>query len=200
MPFTYLALGDSYTIGEQVSLYESFPYQLVQLLRMSAIDFLAPEIIAKTGWTTNELLSQMEQTHFLKNYDWATLLIGVNNQYRGRSVENYQQEFTDLIQMAIGLCGNKPGQVIVLSIPDWGTTPFAKEKDTKKISYEVDDYNKTCKQITENAGCKFINITNAQRADASRPEFVAADGLHPSEKEYAKWANKLYAYIFSMVK
>lgn len=199
MPFTYLALGDSYTIGEQVPLYESFPYQLVQLLRKSAINLMAPEIIAKTGWTTDELLQQMEQTHFLKNYDWVTLLVGVNNQYRGRSVENYQQEFFELLQKAIVLGGNKPGQIIVLSIPDWGITPFAKERDVNKISYEIDEYNKVCKQISENAGCKFIDITNAQRADSANLELVAPDGLHPSGKEYAKWANKLYEYIFSVV-
>lgn len=195
MPFTYLALGDSYTIGEQVPIFDSFPYQFVQLMRKSAFDFLPPEIIAKTGFTTDELLTQIEQTHFLKSYDWVTLLIGVNNQYRGRPVENFKPEFSELLQKAIVHSGNKPKHVVVLSIPDWGVTPFAKEKDGVKIAQEIDQYNEACKLISHNAGCFFIDITSHQRQNGFKAGYLAQDGLHPCGLEYAHWANAIYEYI-----
>ena len=197
MPFTYLALGDSYTIGEQVSLYESFPYQLIQLLRMSAIDFLAPEIIAKTGWTTNELLSQMEQTHFLKNYDWVTLLIGVNNQYRGSTVENYKPEFEELLKKAIRFAGNNAAHVVVISIPDWGVTPFAKGRNSNKIAKEIDAYNAAAKEIASTYDVHYIDITPWTREAATDNSFLAADGLHPSSKEYKRWAEKIAEFFKS---
>lgn len=135
MNYTYLALGDSYTIGEQVLLSQSFPYQTIQMLRLKAPEnkfFTAPEIIAKTGWTTDELLTAIEQTLFLKKYDKVSLLIGVNNQYRGRTIEEFKLEFTKLLQKAIVFAGNISKNVFVLSIPDWGATVFAEGRDRKK--------------------------------------------------------------------
>lgn len=190
MIYAYLALGDSYTIGEQLLLSESFPYQTVQLLRKKNFPFFAPEIIAKTGWTTDELQIEIDKTTFLKKYDFVSLLIGVNNQYRGRSVEEYKVQFQQLLQKAITLSGNNVQHVFVLSIPDWGVTAFAKERDTNKIAFEIDSYNDACKNITENAGCNFLNITAQQRLD-NIPKMIAEDGLHPSPFEYAKWAEKL---------
>ena len=194
---TYLALGDSYTIGEQVPLFDSFPYQLIQLLRKQnkQDSWLAPEIIAKTGWTTDELLQQIEQTQLLPAYDLVTLLIGVNNQYRGRTVENYREEFWLLLQKAIAFAGGQLEQVVVISIPDWGKTPFAQERDTAHIEQEIDAYNLACKQITEAADVRFVDITTFQRADAHDLQFMAADGLHPSGKEYAKWAVKVCGLV-----
>src|SRR5690349_12637420 len=136
--FTYLALGDSYTIGESVPIYESFPYQTVQLLRRAGHNFHAAEIVAKTGWTTDELFNNITHTKLQSPYDFVSLLIGVNNQYRGRPVDEYKTQFNELLQQAISFAGNKPSHVIVLSIPDWGATPFAAGRDTKKIADEID--------------------------------------------------------------
>lgn len=193
MSSKYLALGDSYTIGEQVPLFENFPYQLIQLLRKKYPEqqWLAPEIVAKTGWTTDELLQHLDQTVLLQHYELVTLLIGVNNQYRGRSIENYREEYEVLLQKAIAFAGGDINSVLVISIPDWGTTPFAEGRDRHQIAIEIDQYNNACKQITEAAGVRFIDITGSQRTDAYDLSFVAGDGLHPSGKEYAKWASKV---------
>lgn len=194
---TYLALGDSYTIGEQVVLTESFPYQTVQLLRNNNIETAAPEIIAKTGWTTDDLNAAIQENKFLKQYDFVSLLIGVNNQYRGRAVDEYETEFNFLLEQAIAFVGNKSINVFVLSIPDWGVTPFAADKDVVKIANEIDEYNTACKKITLLHNCTFIDITTSQRADAHDAEMLASDGLHPSGKEYAKWAELIYNLIMN---
>jgi lysophospholipase L1-like esterase len=188
---SFLALGDSYTIGEQVLLAGSFPYQVTQLLRKAGKDVAAPEIIAKTGWTTDELSAAIDETVFLKSYDLVSLLIGVNNQYRGRTAEQYKIEFEALLIKAIAFAGNDPVKVFVLSIPDWGVTPFAAGRDAGKIAVEIDAYNQHCKEVAEQYHCTFIDITEDQRAEGNNPEMLAEDGLHPSAKEYAKWADKL---------
>jgi lysophospholipase L1-like esterase len=192
---TYLALGDSYTIGEQVFLAESFPYQTVQLLRSKNISITAPEIVAKTGWTSAELHQAILKNVFLKKYDFVSLLIGVNNQYRGLNIEEYKIEFETLLKKALAFAANKSANVFVLSIPDWGVTPFAKDRDSKKISAEINEYNLVCKNITLQYHCNFINITTHQRKDAHKAEMLAIDGLHPSGKEYKKWAKKLVQVI-----
>ncbi len=190
MAHTYLALGDSYTIGEQVAFAENFPNQSVQLLRKKTAAFYGAEIIAKTGWTTDELSNAIENTVILESYDIVSLLIGVNNQYRGRSVNEFKIEFEHLLQKAIQFAGNKPYRVFVLSIPDWGATPFAAGRDSKQIAAEIDAYNYICETSSKEFQTNFINITPSQRADAGNAEFVATDGLHPSGREYKKWAEK----------
>ncbi len=194
---SWLALGDSYTIGEQVPLHESFPYQALQLLRRGGLDLYAPEIVAKTGWTTDELDAQINQTSFCASYDIVTLLIGVNNQYRGRSAENFQPEFRSLLQKAIAFAGGKNENVYVLSIPDWGVTPFAKERDAQQIATAIDAYNEVCRLTAEELYCNYIDITASQRTDGNKNEFLAEDGLHPNGKEYAKWAKALSCKILS---
>ena len=189
--YSYLALGDSYTIGEQVRIYESFPYQTVQLLRKNGFPFYAPEIIAVTGFTTDELNSLIDNTSLLPQYDFVSLLIGVNNQYRGRSADDFATEFERLLQRAIAFSGNKPTNVFVLSIPDWGVTPFAVESDSKKIAAEIDAFNEVCRSVSEKQNTHFIDITFSQREDGGKEEFLANDKLHPSGKEYAKWAAQL---------
>jgi lysophospholipase L1-like esterase len=195
---TYLALGDSYTIGEQILLSESFPYQTVQLLRQQNIKIAPPEIIAKTGWTTAELNTAIQQHIFLKKYDFVSVLIGVNNQYRGISVEEYKMEFEILLKQAIVFTAKKSTNVFVLSIPDWGVTPYALDRDIAKIATEINEYNAACKKITLQYNCHFINITTTQRGDAHKAEMLASDGLHPSGREYKKWAKRLSAAILSL--
>lgn len=197
MNISYLALGDSYTIGEQVPVYDSFPYQTVQLLRNKGIHCYAAEIVAKTGFTSDELLVQIEQTKFLPSYDVVSLLIGVNNQYRGRTTDDFEPEFTLLLQKAINFAGGNPKKVFVLSIPDWGVTPFAEGRNRESIALEIDAYNERCKKITALMGCRYIEITDAQRRDGNDEHFLAADKLHPSGKEYSKWASLLAAEIES---
>jgi lysophospholipase L1-like esterase len=189
--YSYLALGDSYTIGEQVPFSENFPDQTVQLLRKDGFAFYAAEIIAKTGWTTDELSSAIEHTATLPTYDIVSLLIGVNNQYRGRSATEFKVEFEHLLQLAIQFADNKPYRVFVLSIPDWGVTPFAEGKDRKQVADEIDAYNYICETSAKQFLANFINITHSQREDGNKAGFLVADGLHPSGKEYAKWAAKL---------
>ena len=195
MNYSYLALGDSYTIGEQVLLSESFPYQTVQLLRQQNLAFFAPEIIAKNEWTTDELQSEVDKTLFLKKYDFVSLLIGVNNQYRERNLDEFKIHFTQLLQKAISFSNYNLQNTFVLSIPDWGTMPFAKDRSVNKIAEEIDVYNDSCKNITQKFGCTFIEITESQRTDSKDPKMIAADGLHPSALEYTKWAKKLAAAI-----
>ena len=202
--YSYLALGDSYTIGEQVPIAESFPYQTVQLLRKIDVNkdnkgrhFTSPEIIAKTGWTTDELSAAIGQTIFLPHYDIVSLLVGVNNQYRGRSAGEFKNEFEFLLQMAIQFAGGIEKNVYVLSIPDWGVTPFAKDRDGKKIATEIDAYNNICERTAATFKTQFINITDEQRKDSDNAEFLTADGLHPSSKEYKKWAIQLFQLILA---
>ena len=192
--YSYLALGDSYTIGEQVLFAENFPNQTTALLNTTADNvshFTAPQIIAQTGWTTDELIAAMDAAHLTKQYDLVSLLIGVNNQYRGRNVNNFKIEFEHLLQRALQFAGNKPQHVFVLSIPDWGITPFAEGRNRKQVADEIDAYNNVCETSAAAFKTHFINIITSQRADGNKTEFLAADGLHPSGKEYNKWAVKL---------
>jgi lysophospholipase L1-like esterase len=195
MKYSYLALGDSYTIGEQVLFEENFPHQTVALLQQQAIAIEAPQIIAQTGWTTDELDAAITAATVVGQFDIVSLLIGVNNQYRGRTVSDFKIEFKQLLLRAVRFAGNKPNHVFVISIPDWGVTPFAAGRNQEQIAAEIDAYNKTCEEEAKQSGAHFINITTSQRADDSKDDFLAADKLHPSGKEYAKWAIQLSAAI-----
>lgn len=197
--YSYLALGDSYTIGEQVNLGQSFSYQAIQLLRSQGYNFLAPEIVATTGWTTDELKAAIDSRTLLPAYDFVSLLIGVNNQYRGKDPEQFRTHFRTLLETAVKLAGEISANVIVLSIPDWGVTPFAKDRDTNNIAEEIDLYNIICKVESAYFQTRFIDITPAQRMDGNKTDFLAADMLHPSGKEYAKWAVKLSEEIIDVI-
>jgi lysophospholipase L1-like esterase len=189
---TYIALGDSYTIGEQVAAIDNFPNQTAALLSNAVT---SPKIIATTGWTTDELDAAINKANITGTYNIVSLLIGVNNQYRGRSVSNFIIEFEHLLQRAIMFAADKPNNVFVLSIPDWGVTPFAEGRDNKKIAEEIDAYNKVCETAAAQFGTHYIDITTAQRIDGNKEDFLAEDKLHPSTREYAKWAAKLAALI-----
>ena len=192
---TYLALGDSYTIGESVPLHESFPYQLVQQLRAKHPGFQAPEIVAKTGWTTNELATHLIHTLLQKQYDFVTLLIGVNNQYRNLSITEFDQEFTFLLLKALQYNGHQNNRVFVLSIPDWSHTPFAQNKsqetglDLAETSAQIDAFNEVIKKRCEDMEIEFVYITDVTRNCA--PEMLAHDGLHYSANMHQIWANLL---------
>lgn len=190
---SYLALGDSYTIGESVTQQESFPFQLQSLLKAQKIDVSSPKIIATTGWTTDELQAAIKQENLQLKYDFVTLLIGVNNQYRGYPIETYKKEFSALLQTAIAFANGRKDRVFVLSIPDWGVTPFAKNsgKSSLMIATEIDRFNAANQEITLAAGVSYTDITPASRNAAKDPELIADDGLHPSTKMYASWAADL---------
>jgi lysophospholipase L1-like esterase len=195
MSYSLLSLGDSYTVGESISPNQNFPNQTVQLLSQSGHDFKTPEIIAKTGWTTDELQSAINDQNLKTNYDFVTLLIGVNNQYRGKSVEGYKPEFESLLRQAIELANGKADHVIVLSIPDWSVTPFATHRDRDKIATEIDEYNKANKKVASAWQVHYIDITQSTREAEYDTTLVASDGLHPSAREYAKWSEKIYLVI-----
>ena len=193
--YTYLALGDSYTIGQSVLSSENFPNQTVQLLNQQNYNFKSPEILATTGWTTDELQNNINSHTFTPPYDFVSLLIGVNNQYRGRSVENYKPEFESLLKQAIQFAGGNANRVMVVSIPDWGVTPFANGRDRAQIAKEIDDYNAANKYISVIYKVNYIDITPGSREAATDLSLVAGDGLHPSAKEYTRWAQKVFAVI-----
>lgn len=198
--YTYLALGDSYTIGQSVPVAENFPNQTVALLKSDSLNFVT-RIIATTGWTTDELetgITTANATDPLKpSYNFVSLLIGVNNQYRGRPVDVYKTEFEELLKKAIRFAGNKADHVVVLSIPDWGVTPFGAGADRDRVAREIDAYNAVNKQIALQYNVHYIDITPWTREAANDLSLVAADGLHPSGKEYKRWAEKIAPYFKS---
>ena len=198
--YTYLALGDSYTIGEQVPMKENFPHQAVALLQKQHIDVADPVIIATTGWTTDELAASIREHNLHEKYSFVTLLIGVNNQYRGRTIENYKEEFSELLRQSIVFAGGHSQNVFVLSIPDWGVTPFAEGRDRLPVAKEIDEYNASCKEITLANKCQYIEITGSTREHGQNKEYLAPDGLHPSAKEYSVWSERLAERIANTLK
>jgi lysophospholipase L1-like esterase len=192
--YSYLALGDSYTIGEGVEELGRYPNQAVEILKSNNIIFQEPTIIAKTGWTTDELDKGIEAAGIeRKTYDLVTLLIGVNNQYRGRAVTDYEIEFRKILTKAIQFAKGNPKHVVVISIPDWGVTPFATDRatDREKVAREIDAYNKSKESISKELGVHYIDITEEYRQVGALPEMVVEDKLHPSALVYKSWAEKL---------
>ncbi|MDL5050179.1 SGNH/GDSL hydrolase family protein [Oscillatoria amoena NRMC-F 0135] len=185
---SYLALGDSYTIGESVAEQERWPVQLVNRLNTKGYNMEIPEIIATTGWRTDDLKNAIEKADLKNNYGLVSLLIGVNNQYQGKSVESYKPEFEGLLKKAIELAGGRPDRVFVVSIPDYGFTPFGEPK-REAISKAIDEFNQANQEITMRYGIRYYYITDLTRKGLERPDLVAADKLHPSGKMYAEWAD-----------
>jgi len=188
---SYLALGDSYTIGESVADTEKFPVQTVRLLREGNIVINDPVVIATTGWTTANLLNALNNNPPRKNYSVVTLLIGVNNQYQRKNLDEYKTEFTELINRAISYAGNVKRHVFVLSIPDYSVTPSAANLNTSEIALQIDGFNTVSKNISFNVGVNYLDITPISREAKNDPSLVAADGLHPSAVQYKRWSELL---------
>jgi lysophospholipase L1-like esterase len=186
----FLALGDSYTIGESVAPEERWPVQLGALLRAEGLDVGDPTLIATTGWTTDELSAAIDRANPQGAFDLVSLLIGVNNQYRGRGQDEYRAQFAALLQRAIGFAGGNPARVLVLSIPDWGVTPFAArlERDPAAVAADIDAFNAINRAETERPGAHYVDVTPFSREAAHDPSLLADDGLHPSGRMYAEWA------------
>jgi lysophospholipase L1-like esterase len=196
---TILCLGDSYTIGEGVPLPQSFPYQVVQKLRKQGIHFHAPEIVAQTGWTTFELAEFLIHHSFELQYDFVTLLIGVNNQYRGLAVEDFAEDFEYLLKKAITLCSGKSEHVLCISIPDWGVTPFAKDRQILKIETEIDEFNSTASLLAAKYNVAWLDITSDYRKIGGNPEMLVSDDLHPSQNIYENWAGWVKDFITGQI-
>lgn len=190
----YLALGDSYTIGESVLEAERWPNQLAEKLNQKNILVAKPTIIATTGWRTDNLSNAMTIAKLKPEYDLVSLLIGVNNQYQGKPSDQYAKEFEELLKASIALAKGKSENVFVVSIPDYGFTPFG-EKNKEKISGEVDIFNAINKRIAEQYKVKYINITDISRKGLEDGSLVAGDRLHPSGKMYSLWVERIAAAI-----
>lgn len=197
---SYLALGDSYTIGESVATDQRWPVQLADSLRRRGYSMAEPHIIARTGWTTDELQAGIARENPEGPFTLVSLLIGVNNQYRGRSVENFREQFRELLIQAIGFADGNPSRVIVLSIPDWGVTPFAGNRDRDRIASEIDTFNRVKREETENANAHFIPITGISRQAADDRSLIAGDGLHPSGKMYQLWVEAALPLVESILR
>ncbi len=197
----WLALGDSYTVGEGVAEAARWPVVLAAQLRDAGIDIAPPRILATTGWTTDELSSAMDAAEPLGQWDFVSLLIGVNNQYRGGSLAAYQGEFHDLLRRALTLAGERADRVLVLSIPDWGVTPFAatQGRDSALIGREMDGYNAAAAELCAAHGVAFVDVTPISRAHGREPGMLVEDGLHPSASMYALWAAQAFPAVHALL-
>ena len=191
----FLALGDSYTIGESVDALECWPMQLATHLRARGVKIDDPEIIAKTGWTTDELSAGIDRADPKSPYSLVTLQIGVNNQFRGRSLEEFRTQFAALLKRAIGFAGGDTHRVVVLSIPDWGSTPFAAGQDRIKIGKEIDAFNSASAEECAKQNVAFVDITPISKQALDDKTLVAPDGLHPSSKMYSLWNQAALATV-----
>ena len=183
----YLALGDSYTIGESVHENERWPNQLAAMLSDKGIQ-TEVTLIARTGWTTDELWQGIQANPPQGTFDLVSLLIGVNNQYHGYDINAYREQFQFLLSKSIEYAGNTPNRVIVLSIPDWGVTPFASGRDREQIAKDIDAFNLVNQEESDKAGVHFIDVTPISREAINDLALIASDGLHPSGKMYSEWA------------
>jgi lysophospholipase L1-like esterase len=187
--FRYLALGDSYTIGESVLEDNRWPNQLAHLLENENIK-TEITIIARTGWTTSELWQGIQAEKLQPPYDLVSLLIGVNNQYRGYAINEYRDQFKFLLHKSIEYADGDASRVLVLSIPDWGVTPFASSRDREQIAKEIDEFNSVNCEISERVSVHYVDVTPISRQAVNDPALIAPDGLHPSGKMYTQWAEK----------
>lgn len=196
----FLALGDSYTIGESVGEADRWPVQLAGLLRKDSVDVANPDIIARTGWTTAELQDEIKRSGNQKTYGLISLMIGVNNQYRGQNQDRYRTEFAALLQTAINFAGGKATHVFVLSTPDWGQSPYAAGRDKAQIAREIDQFNAIARDECQKAGIAFVDVTPLTRAAAGDASQFASDGLHYSGKQMQQWAATALLVVKELLK
>jgi lysophospholipase L1-like esterase len=197
----YLALGDSYTIGEGAAAADRWPVQLAALARTQGLGLAEPTIIARTGWTTAELQAAIAASGNRRtDYGLVSLLIGVNNQYRGQRVALYRTEFRQLLATAVAYAGGKAGHVVVLSIPDWGQTPFAQGRDQAQIAREIDQFNATAQQECQAAGIAFVPITDLTRGAAGDASQFTTDGLHYTGAQMRQWAGRALPVVQGLLK
>ena len=189
--YSFIALGDSYTIGEGVNEDERWPNQFVNVANENGIDFDQPEIIAESGWKTYDLLNAINQTSFTKKYDYISLLIGVNNQFNSRPINEFEEDLNKLIDKMNGIRKND-GSIIIISIPDWGFSPYGESSDMSDISEQIDLFNNSLRKFATNNNLKYVDVTEISRRGLNEPNLIAGDNLHPSEKMYLEWANKIY--------
>lgn len=197
---SYLALGDSYTIGESVNPSLRWPEQLVDSLNaINKLSFNSPQIVARTGWTTGELHKAIAESNISETYDLVSLLIGVNNQYRGYDIELYRQEFRALLEKSIYFAGNNTERVFVVSIPNYGVTPFGIKKGEGKIRQELLEYDKIAEQISSEYGIPFVNITPISERAKTDSSLIAKDQLHPSGNMYTEWIHEILPVVKSLL-
>lgn len=196
----YLALGDSYTIGEAVAADHSYPYQLAVALNKKGQRISSPTIIAKTGWRTDELIQGIANANLSQKFNIVSMLIGVNNQYQNIDTAIYRTEFVQLLKTCIAFAKDNKHHVFILSIPDWGVTPFANGRNLEKIAEQIDDYNRINKEESKKAGVNYVNITSLYRDIGDDPAYLSSDKLHPSAKMYEKWAKLLASAIANQLK
>jgi lysophospholipase L1-like esterase len=196
-PLRFLALGDSYTVGEGVGAADTWPGILVYRLRNEGRSAEDPVVIARTGWTTGELLEGIAAAHLERDFDLVSLLAGVNNQYRGQSAETYRVEFRSLLNLAIRFAAGRAGNTLVLSIPDWGATPFADGKDRVAIGREIDVFNSVNREEAGRTGAHYVDVTPSSRRAIEDPVLITGDGLHPSGKMYSAWVDLIMKELFS---
>lgn len=193
---TYIALGDSYTIGQGVSENHRWPNMLVDRLSAKNIYYDKPRIIARTGWTTDELSDAIKEQNISETFDLVTILIGVNNQFRGRSIDNFRIEFGELLENAIAFANYKSENVIVVSIPDWGVSPYGASFNRDDISKEIDLFNAAKQEIAAERNCKFVNVTTLSRLALNNDQYIATDRLHFSAEMYGLWVEEIIKGCF----
>jgi len=198
-PQSYLALGDNYTVGESVLQNQSWPFQLTKVLSEKNIKISSPRIIAKTGWNSSELKIGINNSSLDFPYDWVSLLIGVNDQYQGRNIEEFKEQFEVLLAEAISFSGNKKERVFAVSIPDWAVMPFAKELNREQISKEIDDFNQVIYEVCSFENIHFIDITSISRSVKDNPSFIAKDSLHPSGTQYSRWIKQMIPFFLNRI-
>ena len=189
--YSFLALGDSYTVGEGVSYEESWPSQFVDYAMERGIDFKNPELIAQTGWKTYDLLNAIKSSNLSVKYDFISLLIGVNNQFNSRPLSEFEDDLNEILT-EINYLKKGDSKVIVISIPDWGYSPYGSNYDRERISDEIDQFNNILKKISEQNNLNFVDVTQISRLAIKEPNLIAKDNLHPSELMYSEWVKKIY--------
>ena len=189
--FTLLALGDSYTIGEGVDEDQRWPNQFIQVAYENGVDFISSRIIAETGWKSNDLINAIESSNFDKKYDYISLLIGVNNQFNSKPVNEFKKDLDKLL-IKINNLKKKNGNVLIISIPDWGSSPFGLGFDRNEISNEINTFNNSLKSFANNNGLDYVDVTEISRRAINEPNLIAVDNLHPSGIMYLEWAKKIF--------